>query len=690
MPRRLGPLMLVIRPFRPPMLVIAAALLGLIAILATLQYRWLGQISSAERETMTATLNARASVFAEDVDRELTLAYRLFQVEAVADADATAAAKLAARHERWSAMSRHPRLIKDYFVTSHRDGAGIVLHRFDPAAGTLTAVAWPAALETIRSRIQPPSESVTKNGTLVIRTFAAPLWEDVPAIVVPAPTPLVMLDRGALPQIPETFGSYLVLVLDRDYLAKEMLPALASQHFRGLGDGIDFQMAVVKTTDGAAIYQSTPAFQPSADTKADASADLFQIRPQDFSQLVSDVRRFTAIAPPPGTIAGQARGSQALATFTVPLTDNMTYTRRVLGVERPTDPKAAATSATRGAKVDAAKGDKPTMMVLEHATALRDRTIVASIGDAAARQTAATWRLLVKHPSGSLEAAVNNARRRNLLISSSILGVLAASLVLIVASSRRSQELARQQMEFVAGVSHELRTPLAVIRSAADNLADGVVDDSAQIKRYGALVRSEGRRLTEMVEQILEFSGIHSGQRTLTMAPVRVAGTIASVMSASDALIDAAGLRVEIDIPDDLPPVLGDEAALRRVFQNLIGNAIKYGVDGGWIGISARRSGTEVHISIRDRGIGIAPADHGRIFEPFYRAADVVAAQIQGAGLGLSLVQRIVQAHAGRITVKSAKGTGSEFIVHLHAASEQAHEHTALLPRHSAGAPDAT
>ena len=127
----------------------------------------------------------------------------------------------------------------------------------------------------------------------------------------------------------------------------------------------------------------------------------------------------------------------------------------------------------------------------------------------------------MKHPSGSLEAAVNAARRRNLIVSSSILAVLGVSVGLLVLSTRRAQELARQQMEFVAAVSHELRTPLAVIRSAAENLADGVVNDEAQIRKYGELVRNEGRRLTEMVEQILEFAGIQSGQRGVCAAPGR-------------------------------------------------------------------------------------------------------------------------------------------------------------------------
>ena len=111
------------------------------------------------------------------------------------------------------------------------------------------------------------------------------------------------------------------------------------------------------------------------------------------------------------------------------------------------------------------------------------------------------WQLLIKHRAGSLEAAVTEARRRNLVISFGILLLLAASVGTIIISTGRAQKLARQQVEFVAGVSHELRTPLAVICSAGENLADGVVEAPAQVSQYGALIRNEGRRLTKMVEQ---------------------------------------------------------------------------------------------------------------------------------------------------------------------------------------------
>jgi signal transduction histidine kinase len=274
------------------------------------------------------------------------------------------------------------------------------------------------------------------------------------------------------------------------------------------------------------------------------------------------------------------------------------------------------------------------------------------------------WRLLVKHPSGSLERAVNAARRRNLLVSSSILGILGLSVGFLVLSTRRAHDLARRQLEFVATVSHELRTPLAVIRSAADNLADGVVNDEARIRQYGQLVRREGLRLTDLVEQILEFAGLQSGQKTMTPKPVLLAPLLRDVATTVESTATGR-VEIELAIPDGLPAVAGDEAALRRVFQNLAGNALKYGADAGWIGIRAAASGSTVEVSVTDRGIGIAAADQEHIFDPFYRAPEVVAAQIQGAGLGLSLVKRIVEAHAGRIAVTSTPGQGSTFTVTL-------------------------
>jgi signal transduction histidine kinase len=642
---------------------VAAALLGLIVLLATLQYRWLGRISAAERERMTTTLTGRANALALDFDRELTLAYMLFQAEPGlpgAAADQSLPARLTSRYERWQAAARYPKLIRDIYVATAEVNAPATLHRFVPATRVLERVDWPAGLVPVRAQLAAAREEKTPSGSMVVRMMTPAVWEQVPAIVVPNASPPFVFFNTAVPPgtrlSPVASISYIVLQLDRQVMTGEMLPALTTHHFGDDPEDIRYQLAVVEAAAGAPVYQSTPAFSPNATTRADVAAELFQVRPQEFPQLVADVRRFTALTGPGAT------GMQTFTTFTLPVDGH-----GVLATGKGA-PRAAATQSLSQVIVREAR---PPSEVAGQVGAIRDRGWVAAVGGP--RPVASPkWRLLIKHPAGSLEAAVESVRRRNLLISTSILGVLGASMMLMAASMRRSQALARQQMEFVATVSHELRTPLAVVRAAGDNLAEGVIKDEAQVRKYGELVRSEGRRLTEMVEQILELAGIHSGQRPLTIAPVQIAALVDGVLRSSASLIESAHLDLQVDIPADLPPVAGEEAALRRVFQNLVANAIKYGAEGRWIGIEGRRSGAGVSVTVSDRGIGIAAADQERIFEPFYRAADVAAAQVQGAGLGLSLVQRIVQSHGGRISVKSAKGTGSQFTVWLPAASEQA------------------
>ena len=143
-----------------------------------------------------------------------------------------------------------------------------------------------------------------------------------------------------------------------------------------------------------------------------------------------------------------------------------------------------------------------------------------------------------------------------------------------------------------------------------------------QVRKYGELVRGEGRRLTEMVEQILELAGIQSGQRGFALdAGAGACRSSVDVVHASSTLIEQAGLAVEYDIPETLPPVLGDEQALRRVFQNLVGNAIKYGAGGGWIGDQRPRQRTRGAGHGGGQGMGIEAAEQAKIFEPFYRDA---------------------------------------------------------------------
>src|SRR5262249_2849361 len=134
------------------------------------------------------------------------------------------------------------------------------------------------------------------------------------------------------------------------------------------------------------------------------------------------------------------------------------------------------------------------------------------------------------HRAGSLETAVARARTTNLAIGFGILLLLALSMALTLVAVQRERRLAQQQMDFVSGVSHALRTPLAVICSAGENLADGVVEDPQQSRQYGVLVRNEGRRLAEMVEQVLDFAGIQSGKSRYRFEPLDVEDLITGAL----------------------------------------------------------------------------------------------------------------------------------------------------------------
>lgn len=282
---------------------------------------------------------------------------------------------------------------------------------------------------------------------------------------------------------------------------------------------------------------------------------------------------------------------------------------------------------------------------------------------------AAQWQLLVQDPAGSLEVAVDQWRRRNLAISFGLLAILAASAVLIFSVARRAERLAKLQMEFVAGVSHELYTPVAVINSAAENLVDGVVENSQQMQEYGGMIRDQGRRLEYLLDQVLSFAAGQFRGSDHDLHPIELAPVIAQSLDVAEPLLRDAGFVVEKEIEADLPIIAADPASVRICIENLVSNVMKYASGGGWVRFRAQlarnNSSAEVQISFEDKGIGIAAKDLPNIFEPFYRAQAARDTQARGVGLGLYLVKRIMESMGGRVTVSSEMGRGSRFVLHF-------------------------
>lgn len=276
---------------------------------------------------------------------------------------------------------------------------------------------------------------------------------------------------------------------------------------------------------------------------------------------------------------------------------------------------------------------------------------------------------------------VDATSRRTIL---RVAGVLAITLVATIASVWTIQkikmtgaiQLAKLQMEFVASVSHELRTPLAVISSAADNIADGLVQGKDALRIYGDAIQRQSRHMTELVDEILLFAATKDRKSHFASHTLDVAEILRSVIRQTPELAKASNFHVELEIEPALPTIRGDAAALARCLQNMIGNAIKYSGTSRWIGVNAFLSDyqshgpREIRIAVRDRGVGIAKAELPRIFEPFYRSPAVVADQIHGTGLGLALSKNIAEAMAGRLSVESELGVGSVFTLHLPVAED--------------------
>ncbi len=277
------------------------------------------------------------------------------------------------------------------------------------------------------------------------------------------------------------------------------------------------------------------------------------------------------------------------------------------------------------------------------------------------------WELQVAHKGMPLAAAFEQTRRQNLLLSLGVEALVLVAVAFLVISARRVQQLAERKIRFVAGVSHELRTPVSAISMLSRNQADGLVTGADKVKQYGELIHQQSQRLNAMVEQTLEYAGIHSGLRRPAKNDIDLRGLIDEAVDARREELARGGFELQMDISPDLPPVLGDAKLLRTAFDNLLDNAQKYAGSGRWIRVSARHvpGGKEIQISVEDRGAGIDAADQSEIFEPFCRGKSAIEAQIPGSGLGLSLVRSAAEAHRGSVTLASEPGRGSTFTLHL-------------------------
>ena len=643
----------------------------LVPALAWMQYQWLGQLSTAERERMQRTLRTAAAQFATEFDTELsrTLVGLQLDAQTVRDQNWTAYAQ---KYSGWASSSSEPRVVRDVWLVDALPGtelplfdgstplpiARLRLRKWNTQSLVFEDTEWPDHLAKMRDSLAtrfvgfqtPRRVQHDPAGTHREANISLSLGDDETLI---APVTLFELpdERRGPPNI--TVVGFTIVRLDPAIIRNTLLTALTTRHFNSDNAEVDYRIAIVQKNDASnVVWESEAGVAASIISSPDVTQGFMSPRADQMFIFARSLRGDTIpVPPPPPPPPPAADGGPVLSERTMP----------VVGVVRESKDNVVVSMIEREGRGGAG----------------RIITRGRQIGEG-------RWLLMAKHRSGSLEAAVAGVRTRNLAISSSVLLLLTLAVGLIAVSARRAQNLARQQMEFVAAVSHELRTPVSVIGAAAGNLADGVVGDPQRVRKYGETIQGEARRLAETVERVLQLAGIAAGTAAASQTPVSPIDLVHESIAACRTETENAGVQVDIAVAENLPNVVGDVTALKSALQNLISNAVKYGGHARWLRVAAQLdpgvgSKPQIVFAVEDRGMGIEAEDRKHIFEPFYRGRDAVSQQIQGSGLGLNLVMRIAEAHGGRVGVTSEPGKGSTFTLSLPAALDRAvSEHESL------------
>ena len=231
---------------------------------------------------------------------------------------------------------------------------------------------------------------------------------------------------------------------------------------------------------------------------------------------------------------------------------------------------------------------------------------------------------------------------------------------------KRVESSQQSQRDFVANVSHELKTPLTSIQGFAQAILDDTADTPEVRKQAAQIIYNESARMHRMALDLLDLARLEAGTADLKMAAVDVGVLLRSIVEKFSPQATQAGVDLQLHVPDNLPALMADGDRLAQVFTNLVDNALKFTPANGHVTLSAKKTGAELELSVTDSGFGVESEALSRLFDRFYQVDSSRARGAgHGAGLGLAIVKEIVQAHGGKIGVRSQVGHGTTFTIQL-------------------------
>jgi len=282
------------------------------------------------------------------------------------------------------------------------------------------------------------------------------------------------------------------------------------------------------------------------------------------------------------------------------------------------------------------------------------------------------WGLRTSYGPRAIPEIVSASTRPQLALMIVLAVAMGLGVFLVAGAAAREVRVAELKSNFVASVSHDLKTPLALIQLFAETLELGRVRTPERAQEYYRIINGEAKKLTRLIENILDFSRMEAGLRPYRMEPADLSESVNKVLTRMETQFSQGNFAVTPKIEPDLPRILADEGAAEQAIENLLANAMKYSGDAKHIEIAARRVNGHIVVSVTDHGIGISRREQGRIFRKFYRVQRELGGGPQGTGLGLAIVDHTMRGHGGFVRVESEPDQGSTFSLHFPIPSENA------------------
>ena len=331
-----------------------------------------------------------------------------------------------------------------------------------------------------------------------------------------------------------------------------------------------------------------------------------------------------------------------------------------------------------GKHIFASHSDRP-----EHFTPVDERSFAIIFFDKELLEFAAPyeqhreiWGLRTSYGPQPIPEIVSASTRPQQALMIVLAVAMALGVFLVAGAAAREVRVAELKSNFVASVAHDLKTPLALIQLFAETLELGRVRTPERAQEYYRIINGESKKLTRLIENILDFSRMEAGLRPYRMEPADLSESVNKVLSRMETQFSQGHFDVTPKIEADLPRILADEGAAEQAIENLLANAMKYSGENKQIVVEAKRADGHIVISVTDQGIGISRREQSRIFRKFYRVQRELGGGPQGTGLGLAIVDHTMRGHGGYVRVESEPDRGSTFSLYFPIPSENAFQGT--------------